>query len=92
MGRAEPTWEVTTEGLDDIEVSLLGILGPDEQHLLRPRLHERHVGLVAQLDQLPWLDDPTKAADVAVDVLAAYIDSADEEGDVPWVTAAMNFV
>ena len=43
-------------------------------------------------DQLPWLDDPTKAADVAVDVLAAYIDSADEEGDVPWVTAAMNFV
>jgi len=89
--RTDPPWSFAPEYLEDIEVWLTG-LGPDEQRLLRPRLRERHVGLMAQLDQLPWLDDPTKSADVAVEVLAASIDPADEEGDVPWTTSALKLV
>jgi len=75
-----------------MEVSLLGILGPDEERLLRPRLRERHISLVAQLDQLPWFDDPMKSADVAVDILSAAVDPADDEGDVPWVVTALKLI
>jgi hypothetical protein len=95
MGRCScrsAPWDFSPELLNEIEISLVSILAREERHLLHPVLRERHVALVFHLDQLPWHEDPGKSAEVAVDILAASIDPADDEGDVAWVMVALKLL
>ncbi len=83
---------LNVEHLNEIERSLTPLLHDDEVDLLHPRPRDEHAPIINALDQLPWHEDPTSAADDAYDLLTQAIDPADDDGDVTWCRAIVSLV
>jgi hypothetical protein len=78
---------LTAEGIDQAERVLVQLLPEQDVALLHPVPRERHAAIVMEIEQLPWPNDPRRAAEQAHEALLAGVDPADDEGDVPWALA-----
>jgi hypothetical protein len=77
----------TPERLDDLERALLPLVGQGEGRFFHPSLCHRHAPAVVRVERLPWATDPERAAESAHAILVAVVDTADDQGDIPWCRA-----
>ena len=77
----------TPERLDDLERALFPLVGHDEARFFHPWLGHRHAAAVLRVERLRWATDPAGAVDSAHAILVTAVDTADDQGDIPWSRA-----
>lgn len=93
-----PPWRMSSEQIDDAEIAVLGLLGPDVASLLRPVLRREHAMIVETIERLPWAFGPADvvAADARSILVGATksggpVDPKDDDADIVW-TMTLNRV